>query len=291
MHIVHGRYDRVCHLYQAEVLVRSLRAVGNSDENYFITTAGHSSLEPETDSRLCAIMNDLPPMSPFDRGDGKHKWNAQQPPERLVVAVETTENSNCLSSVIAPRVPDDRTAKPPIRGGPPTALERGGHPGHSWSRRSGHPSVVGHDLTVGRKRLRCQVLMFNTCHGSVAASFVVATGDSSELMLANSIFVAISRRDWLQAADVRTTRGPGRRSCGCDGRGCRHRRQGTLRRCRTGASSVAGFDFECAGKHDEKLTPGGRVPILIEALGHLRHHRALRRQYRGAVDSIAESVG
>src|SRR5437899_9870308 len=53
---------------------------------------------------------------------------------------------------------------------------------------------------------------------------------------------------------------------------------------------VAGFDFERAGKNDEKLAPGGRVPVLIKALGHLRHHRALRRQYRGAVDGIAESV-
>jgi proline iminopeptidase len=68
VHIVHGRYDRVCHLYQAEALARSLRAADNTDVNYFITTAGHSSLEPETDSRLCTIMNDLPPMSPFDRG-------------------------------------------------------------------------------------------------------------------------------------------------------------------------------------------------------------------------------
>ena len=68
VHIVHGRYDRVCHLYQAEALVRALRAVGNNEMNYFITMAGHSSLEPETDSKLCAIMNDLPPMSPFDRG-------------------------------------------------------------------------------------------------------------------------------------------------------------------------------------------------------------------------------
>jgi proline iminopeptidase len=68
VHIVHGRYDRVCHLYQAEALVRSLRAVGNNDVSYFITTAGHSSLEPETNSRLCTIMNDLPPMTPFDRG-------------------------------------------------------------------------------------------------------------------------------------------------------------------------------------------------------------------------------
>ena len=68
VHIVHGRYDRVCHLYQSEALVRALRAVGNTDLNYFITTAGHSSLEPETNSRLCTIMNDLPPMNPFDRG-------------------------------------------------------------------------------------------------------------------------------------------------------------------------------------------------------------------------------
>lgn len=68
VHIVHGRYDRVCHLYQSEALARSLRAIGNSEVNYFITTAGHSSLEPETDTRLCTIMNDLPPMSPFDRG-------------------------------------------------------------------------------------------------------------------------------------------------------------------------------------------------------------------------------
>jgi len=66
--IVHGRYDRVCHLYQSEALARSLRSVGNTDVTYFITTAGHSSLEPETDSRLCGIMNELPPMNPFDRG-------------------------------------------------------------------------------------------------------------------------------------------------------------------------------------------------------------------------------
>jgi proline iminopeptidase len=46
VHIVHGRYDRVCDLYQAEALVRTLRAVGNNEVNYFITMAGHSSLEP-----------------------------------------------------------------------------------------------------------------------------------------------------------------------------------------------------------------------------------------------------
>jgi hypothetical protein len=49
----------VCHLYQVEALVRALRDAGNSEVHYFITTAGHSSLEPETDSRLRAIMDDL----------------------------------------------------------------------------------------------------------------------------------------------------------------------------------------------------------------------------------------
>ena len=61
---MHGRYDRVCHLYQAEALVRALRDAGNNAVNYFITTAGHSSFEPETDVRLRTIMNELPPMTP-----------------------------------------------------------------------------------------------------------------------------------------------------------------------------------------------------------------------------------
>lgn len=60
VHIVHGRYDRVCHLYQAEALVRALHDAGNNEVHYFITTAGHSSLESETESRLCTIMDDLP---------------------------------------------------------------------------------------------------------------------------------------------------------------------------------------------------------------------------------------
>jgi len=63
VHVVHGRYDRVCHLYQAEALVRALRDAGNNAVNYFITTAGHSSFEPETDTRLRTIMNELPPMT------------------------------------------------------------------------------------------------------------------------------------------------------------------------------------------------------------------------------------
>jgi len=31
-------------------------------------------------------------------------------------------------------------------------------------------------------------------------------------------------------------------------------------------SPVAGFDFERAGKHDEKLAPGGRVPVELSEL-------------------------
>jgi hypothetical protein len=42
--------------------VRALRDAGNNAVNYFITTAGHSSFEPETDTRLRTIMNELPPM-------------------------------------------------------------------------------------------------------------------------------------------------------------------------------------------------------------------------------------
>ena len=55
--------------------------------------------------------------------------------------------------------------------------------------------------------------------------------------------------------------------------------------------AVAGFDFKGAGKHDKKLAPGGRVSVLIEALRHLRHHRALRRQHRGAARGMAPGVG
>jgi proline iminopeptidase len=64
VNVVHGRYDRVCHLYQAEALVRALRRAGNNAVNYFITTAGHNSFEAETDARLRTIMNELPPIAP-----------------------------------------------------------------------------------------------------------------------------------------------------------------------------------------------------------------------------------
>jgi hypothetical protein len=40
-----------------------LRGAGNDAVNYFITTAGHSSFEPETDTRLRTIVDELPPMT------------------------------------------------------------------------------------------------------------------------------------------------------------------------------------------------------------------------------------
>jgi hypothetical protein len=43
--------------------VRALRDAGNNAVSYFIATAGHSSFEPETDTRLRTIMNELPPMT------------------------------------------------------------------------------------------------------------------------------------------------------------------------------------------------------------------------------------
>src|SRR5215471_9910595 len=55
--------------------------------------------------------------------------------------------------------------------------------------------------------------------------------------------------------------------------------------------AIAGFDLEDAGKHEEKLAPGGRMPVLIEALGHVGNHCALRSQDCGAVDGIAKTIG
>src|ERR1700757_4645894 len=32
---------------------------------------------------------------------------------------------------------------------------------------------------------------------------------------------------------------------------------------------VAGYNLQCTGKHNQQLAPGGRVPVLIQALRHL----------------------
>lgn len=63
VHIVHGRYDLVCPLFQAEELVRALRAVGNTAIDYRVTAAGHSMEERENNRALTDIMDALPEMA------------------------------------------------------------------------------------------------------------------------------------------------------------------------------------------------------------------------------------
>lgn len=62
IHIVHGRFDQVCPMYQADLLVEALRKAGAEPASYIRTTAGHSALERETAMALTSIMDHLPPM-------------------------------------------------------------------------------------------------------------------------------------------------------------------------------------------------------------------------------------
>ncbi len=62
VHIVHGRYDVVCPLFQAEDLVAALRSAGATQIEYRITAAGHSMQERENNHALSDVMDSLPPM-------------------------------------------------------------------------------------------------------------------------------------------------------------------------------------------------------------------------------------
>jgi proline iminopeptidase len=64
-HIVHGRFDLVCPLLQAEDLSLAMTKVGNPPASYVKTTAGHSALEIENCLALTEIMDKLPPMPGF----------------------------------------------------------------------------------------------------------------------------------------------------------------------------------------------------------------------------------
>ena len=66
VHIVHGRFDQVCPLTQAEMLVAALQDMGVEPASYVKTTAGHSALERENYLALTAIMDSLPRMKGFD---------------------------------------------------------------------------------------------------------------------------------------------------------------------------------------------------------------------------------
>lgn len=60
--VVHGRYDQVCPVNQAEALVAGLKAAGNKQVDYYITAAGHSMMERETHAKLTEMMDTLAPM-------------------------------------------------------------------------------------------------------------------------------------------------------------------------------------------------------------------------------------
>jgi len=62
VHIVHGRYDVVCPMFQAEELVSALKAAGATEIDYHLTPAGHSMQERETNRMLSDIMDRLPRM-------------------------------------------------------------------------------------------------------------------------------------------------------------------------------------------------------------------------------------
>jgi proline iminopeptidase len=60
VYMVHGRYDQVCPLSQAEALAAALAAAGGPPRRYVKTAAGHASMERETYLALTAIMDEMP---------------------------------------------------------------------------------------------------------------------------------------------------------------------------------------------------------------------------------------
>ncbi len=56
-HIVHGRFDMVCPMFQADDLVRALYAAGNTRVTLHRTVAGHSMQEKENVLALTEVMN------------------------------------------------------------------------------------------------------------------------------------------------------------------------------------------------------------------------------------------
>jgi len=62
VHIVHGRFDVVCPMFQADELVAALQKAGNTRIDYRRTPAGHSMTERENCLALTDIMDGLPAM-------------------------------------------------------------------------------------------------------------------------------------------------------------------------------------------------------------------------------------
>jgi proline iminopeptidase len=63
VHIVHGRFDVVCPMFQADDLAAALKKAGNSQVEYRRTPAGHSMTERENCIALSEIMDGLPRMA------------------------------------------------------------------------------------------------------------------------------------------------------------------------------------------------------------------------------------
>lgn len=63
IYVVHGRYDQVAPMFQAEDLVAALRSAGAKSVDYRLTAAGHSMQERETHRALTDIMDAMPRMS------------------------------------------------------------------------------------------------------------------------------------------------------------------------------------------------------------------------------------
>lgn len=66
--IVHGRYDQVCPMNQAEALVAGIKKVGGNLLGYTLTPAGHSMMERDTNAVLTRMMDKLPRMKTVDKG-------------------------------------------------------------------------------------------------------------------------------------------------------------------------------------------------------------------------------
>lgn len=62
IHVVQGRFDIVCPMFQADELVKALKEHGASSLDYRVVTAGHSQFEREIAVQLVDIMDTLPPI-------------------------------------------------------------------------------------------------------------------------------------------------------------------------------------------------------------------------------------
>lgn len=62
VHIVQGRYDQVCPIFQAEELVAALKAAKTKSVDYQLTVAGHSMKDRATALALVEVMDNLPGM-------------------------------------------------------------------------------------------------------------------------------------------------------------------------------------------------------------------------------------